>query len=197
MVGNAQNANALSAGHHPSNLESNACKCQRLRQIPPTRPSVKCQRCAVGFNLGFGDWRGSYARTAVDISIWHHVRVPFGISFVLDATLLVYFGPKRFAKISPSVWPPAQSIFGSGPSGPNRKHFLEPPVLRVTLKCKSPASVCVSSLCYRRRSALFTRRTYKIPNGDDTDASGHFRESRLAHKMHVGPLTERGDHHLV
>ena len=54
-AGNAQKANALSASHCPSNLEGNACKCQRLRHIMPTRPSAKCQRCVVGLNSGFGD----------------------------------------------------------------------------------------------------------------------------------------------
>lgn len=43
---------------------------------------------------GFGDRRGSYVRTAVDISIQHHILVSFEISFMPDATLLVYFGPK-------------------------------------------------------------------------------------------------------
>ena len=58
MAGNTQKANALSASHRPSDLEGNACKCPRSRQIVPTRPSVKCQRCVVGINLGFGDGRG-------------------------------------------------------------------------------------------------------------------------------------------
>lgn len=123
MVGDAQKANTLSAGHIPPNLEGNACKCQRLCYNVPTRPSAKCQRCVVRINWGFSDGRGSFERTAVDISIRHHVQASFKASFAPDATLLVYLEPKRFARISPSVWHHVQSIFGSGLSGPYRKQF--------------------------------------------------------------------------
>lgn len=46
-------------------------------------------------------------------------------------------------------------------------------------------------------SPIHMKDTYKILNDDHTPTSGSFREPRLAHKMHVGPLTERGGNHLV
>lgn len=46
-------------------------------------------------------------------------------------------------------------------------------------------------------SLIHMKDTYKIPSDDHTPTSGSFREARLAHRMHVGPLTERGDNHLV
>lgn len=41
--------------------------------------------------FGFGDGRGSHERTPVAISIQFHIQVSCEISFVLGATLLVYF----------------------------------------------------------------------------------------------------------
>lgn len=76
-------------------------------------------------------------------------------------------------------------------------HLRELPVHTGRSKVQKPAFIRIPSFCQRRRCVVFTRKTHRTPENDDTDASGRFRESRLAHKMHTGPLTEQGDHHLV
>jgi hypothetical protein len=189
VVGNAQKVDALSAGHCPSNLEGNACKCQRLCHVASTRPSVKCQR-SVGFKLGFGGGRGRHKRTTVDTLIQHHAQILSRTSFVLDATLLVHFEFKRFARSSPSVWHHVQGIFGSGLSGPNIPRTACIP--RAIRGCKIPAFIRTLLFYQGGRPASFTRKTHKIPGDGDTDVSGRFRESTGAQKA-CWTLTEWGD----
>ena len=158
VVDNTQKANALSVNHCPPNLEGDACKCQRLRQIVPTRPSVKCQRCVVGLNSGFGDGRGSHVRTAVDILIQHHARISFEISFMPDAILLVYFEPKRLRGSLHLCGITYRAFLGLGSWAPNWKHIHEPPVLRATHNSRTSAFVHILSLYQRRRHTLFTQK---------------------------------------
>ena len=147
VAGNAQKANALSANHCPSILEGNACKCQRLRHIAPTRPSVKCQRCVVGINLGFGDGRGGT-----------HVPLSTSRSGITYRSLLDLFscrtplflctsGSNDLRRSLHLCGLSYRAFSGLGSQAPNWKHFLEPPVSRATLKCNTPASVCILSLC--------------------------------------------------
>ena len=149
-AGNTQKANALSASHCPSSSEGNACKCQRLRHIAPTRPRGKCQRCVARLNLGFGDGRGSHVRTAVDILIQYHVQVSSGTSFILDATLLVYLELKRFARVSPPVWHSAQSISGPGLSGPKLEAHPRVACFTGHSKVQNLGTCSLLSLCQRR-----------------------------------------------
>jgi len=159
---------------------------------------VKCQRCVVGLNSGFGDGRGSHVRTAVDILIRHHVQVSFEIYFVSDATLLVYLEFRRFARVSPSVWHLVQSIFGSGLSGPKPEAYPRAACFTGYSQVQNPG-ICSHSVVVPKEEAcpIHMEETHKIPNDDIAGTSGCFRELRLAHKMHGGLLTEWGDHHLV
>ena len=195
-AGNTQKANALSASHCPSNSEGNACKCQRLRHIAPTRPSVKCQRCVVGLNSGFSDGRGSHVRTAVDILIQHHVQVSFETSFVSDATLLAYLEFRRFARVSICMASRTEH-FGSGLSGPKLEAHPRAACFTGHSQVQNPGICSHSVVVPKEARPIHTEETHKIPNDDIAGTSGRFRELRLAHKMHGGLLTEWGDYHLV
>jgi hypothetical protein len=117
---------------------------------------------------------------------------------VPDATLLVYLELKRFARISPSVWHPVQSTFRSGLSGPKPEAHPRAACFTGHSQVQNPG-ICSHSVVVPKEEAcpIRTEETYKVPNDDDTGTSGRFRELRLAHKMHAGPLTEWGDDHPV
>lgn len=115
-----------------------------------------------------------------------------------DATLLVYSELKRFARASPSVWHPVQSILGSGLSGPKPEAH--------------PRAACFMGHSQVQNLGIYSQHivvpeeearpvhmegTHKISKDDVVGTSGRFHELRLAHKMHGGLLTEWGDHHLV
>ena len=92
---------------------------------------------------------------------------------------------------------PHRASPGLGSRAPNWKHIHEPPVSRATPKCKTSAFVHFCRCAKGGACPIHMEETYKIPNDDVAGTSGRFRELRPAHKMHGGPLTERGDHHLV
>jgi len=197
VAGNIQKANALSAGHHPSNLEGNACKCPRLRQIVPTRPSVKCQRCAVGFNFGFGDGRGDHTSTVVDILIQHHVRISFEIS--------------SHAGRHPSCLPRAQMVcedlsisvasrtehFWVWALGPQTGSISSGRLFHGPLSNATPRHLSAFCRCAKGGRLPCSHGGHTRYWMTAAPVPGHFRESRWAHKMHAGPLTGLGDLHLV
>ena len=157
---------------------------------------MKCQRCVVGFNLGFCDGRGRYARIAVDFSIRHHVQVSLRSLFCWTPSFLSTLGSNDLRGSLHLYGLTHRAFLGLG-SLPQTGSISSSRLFHGHSKVQPPGICLHPVVVLWRRRALFTRRTHKIPNGGGTDASGRFLEQELAHGMHTGPFTEWGDCHLI